>query len=407
MVRRCNNVGVRIYVDAIINHMAAQQPDEILGTGGSHVDTSKYNYPEIGYMREHFNGNENEVSCGVNDFENAVEVRNCDLFGLQDLNQTHPYVQEKIIELLNNLTHMGVAGYRIDAARHIWPSELKKIYDNLRPLNTTHGFAQNQYPFIFQEVSDGPESRWTKQYTPLAAVTEFRYSKDINRVFRGQVNLVHLKNWGTGWAYLPSEDVLVFITNHDNQRDGAKDRTIMTHHSPREYRMANAWALAHPYGNLRIMSSYAFLPWERDLGPPQDTNGQLISPLILSNGQCGNGYVCEHRWPLITKMVEFRNVAGDSSITDWWDNGLNQIAFCRGNKAFIAFNKELYDLKRDLKTCLPSGEYCDIITGERVGNTCTGMKVVVDSAQNSFIYIPYDAEDSILAIHIGPTSKIQ
>jgi alpha-amylase len=25
-------------------------------------------------------------------------------------------------------------------------------------------------------------------------------------------------------------------------------------------------------------------------------------------------------------------------VNNWWDNGQNQIAFCRGNKGFIAFN---------------------------------------------------------------------
>ncbi len=30
----------------------------------------------------------------------------------------------------------------------------------------------------------------------------------------------------------------------------------------------------------------------------------------------------------------------DTPVTNWWDNGNHQIAFCRGNKGFIAINNE-------------------------------------------------------------------
>ena len=48
-------------------------------------------------------------------------------------------------------------------------------------------------------------------------------------------------------------------------------------------------------------------------------------------------------------MVGFRNVAHGTDYNDWWDNGNNQIAFCRGNKGFVAFNKESYDFSQTLQ----------------------------------------------------------
>jgi len=37
-------------------------------------------------------------------------------------------------------------------------------------------------------------------------------------------------------------------------------------------------------------------------------------------------------------------------VTNWWDNGDKQIAFCRGQKGFIAFNDQLNtDLKVNLQ----------------------------------------------------------
>ena len=50
-------------------------------------------------------------------------------------------------------------------------------------------------------------------------------------------------------------------------------------------------------------------------------------------------------------MIAFRNAAGNADVTNWWDNGNNQIAFCRGNNAFIAFNNEYWDLNQNLQVC--------------------------------------------------------
>lgn len=69
---------------------------------------------------------------------------------------------------------------------------------------------------------------------------------------------------------------------------------------------------------------------------------------------------------------------------------------------FIAFNNDNSDFNENLQTCLPPGTYCDIITGERSGNSCTGKTVIVDGLQVANIVIPTNAEDGVLAIHQGP-----
>jgi alpha-amylase len=69
--------------------------------------------------------------------------------------------------------------------------------------------------------------------------------------------------------------------------------------------MAVAFMLAYPYGYPRVMSSYFFD--NPDQGPP-NVNGNILSPTINSDGTCGNGWVCEHRWRQIFNMVAFMNV---------------------------------------------------------------------------------------------------
>lgn len=36
-------------------------------------------------------------------------------------------------------------------------------------------------------------------------------------------------------------------------------------------------------------------------------------------------------------------------MNDWWDNGNNQIAFCRGGKGFIAINNEGSNMSQTLQ----------------------------------------------------------
>lgn len=119
MVRRCNKVGVRTYVDVVVNHMAAH-PSPALGRAGSKADPSTKSYPEVPYSAKDFN-----PSCGIQNYYNTYEIRNCELVGLRDLNQTVPWVREKIVEFFNDLVDLGVAGFRVDAAKHMWPEDLR------------------------------------------------------------------------------------------------------------------------------------------------------------------------------------------------------------------------------------------------------------------------------------------
>lgn len=119
MVDRCNRVGVRIYVDVIINHMAAGN-GEVIGTGGSKANIPARSYPGVPFEQRDFH-----PSCAINNYNNINEVRNCELVGLPDLDQSNEEVRHAAVKFLNKLTGYGVAGFRFDAAKHMWPDDLK------------------------------------------------------------------------------------------------------------------------------------------------------------------------------------------------------------------------------------------------------------------------------------------
>lgn len=147
MVERCNRVGVRTYVDVVLNHMAAGD-GAVNGTGGSTADVPDRSYPAVPYRRPDFH-----AQCSIDNYNDATEVRNCELVGLPDMNQTVAKVRDRQVEFLNALLAIGVAGFRVDAAKHMWPEDLRHVYGRLSDLRADV-FGAGARPFIYQEVID-------------------------------------------------------------------------------------------------------------------------------------------------------------------------------------------------------------------------------------------------------------
>ncbi|BES99142.1 alpha-amylase [Nesidiocoris tenuis] len=385
MCERCRKAGVKIYVDIVINHMTGNQPAGTKGTAGSDATTTDKYYPAVPYSKENFH-----ATCTVDNFNDVNNVRNCELVGLHDLDQSQQYVRQKIIDFLNHLIDLGAAGFRVDAAKHIWPADLQAIYSQVK--NTVY---DQQRPFIYQEVSDfGGEAVKREEYFPLGHVTEFRNGRELSRCFSGQNALKWLKNFGTPWGLMAPEYAIVFVDNHDTQRS---DSSVLTYKRSKNYKMAVAFMLSWGFGTPRVMSSFFFD--SSDQGPPHNDDMTIKRVGINPDNTCYNGWVCEHRWSQIYGMVEFANVAKGTQMSNFWDNGNNQISFCKGNKGFIAFNLENYDMNVRLQTCLPSGTYCDIATGFKLNNSCTGKSVTVSYDGTAQIFIGSNAPDGFLAIH--------
>lgn len=147
------------------------------------------------------------------------------------------------------------------------------------------------------------------------------------------------------------------------------------------------------------MSSFSFT--HRDQGPPTDANLNIISPTFDADGQCNNGWVCEHRWPAISNMIGFRNIARSTVVEHWWD-GWNQIGFARGNRGYFVLNsRDNGDgLHERLYTGLSAGNYCDIASGAKVGNSCTGKTVNIGSDGYGQFDLEGNSKEMFMAIHI-------
>jgi len=108
MSRRCNAVGVRIYVDILLNHVTATTG---YGTGGSYGNAQDRDFPAIPYTVDDFH-----TPCEIQ-WDSAESIRTCELVGLPDLDQSRSNVRDRLVELLNSLIDLGVAGFRADAMK--------------------------------------------------------------------------------------------------------------------------------------------------------------------------------------------------------------------------------------------------------------------------------------------------
>jgi alpha-amylase len=382
MVQRCRAVGVDIYADAVINHMTAGS-----GTGSAGSAYTKYSYPAVPYAATDFHG-----GCSINSYQDQFQVQNCELVGLSDLKTEDDSVRTKIANYLIALHTLGVAGFRIDAAKHIPAWDIDQI---LKKVNDAAAAAvpPRPRPYVFLEVINNPNEAVTaNQYYGVGTylggsstagagsdITEFQFGYRVTDAFLGR-NGASLDSalLNLPAASMPSDKAMVFVDNHDNQR-GDNLYYASTFAGQPVYELAQVYTLAQSVGVVSVMSGYGFdrsTQAGRDAGPPgaggvtqstftDITAGTSRCSAALGTPQVGS-WVCEHRSRAIANMVAFRRATAGSPLTNcgranWTFGDANRVAFCRDGTGAVALNKTAQGQTVTLiSTGLPSGNYCNI-----------------------------------------------
>lgn len=354
MVKRCNAAGVGIYADGVINHIAAGSGTSVAGKSYGGRATPIYSQDDM-----HHNDGDESHNCQITDYADKHNVQYCDLSGLPDLCTSCDNVQKTVAAYINNMADLGIAGFRIDAAKHMDADELGQL------------LAQtNSKLYRFQEViSGGDEAVTTDMYYANGAVTEFNYFRQISPIFQDEGQLESLESFGESWGLMPNDNAVVFIDNHDTQRGEAP----LTYKDGNIYELANMFMMAHPYGYPKVMSSYYFTG--HDQGPPSSPvhSGDEVA--------CGTGnpWVCEHRWTSIANMAAWRRSAGSNMVSNFQTDGGSAIAFCRGSAACVALNRQSDTWDASVKFDLPAGSYCNVIVSDNP-NTCPQITVSSDGS---------------------------
>jgi alpha-amylase len=352
MVEECHRAGVKIYADAVLNHRQGAAYDDLHHCGHS-----------------------------IANYHDRSEVQNCDLLGLPDLATEQPAVRRQLAAYLNDLLSLGVDGFRIDAAKHIPAADLRAILALLT--------RQAQ---VYSEVLYAPsEPISPTEYQDFGGTLEPRYAEKLARTFRGDSftllpdRLAGLlpdagsrdtgppgpasqkassSSWPGGRDTGPPGPAsqkasssswpgaaIVYVDSHDTQRG----TSTLSYKEDERYGLAVAFMLAYPYGTPLLMSGFAFDSF--DDGPPSTPDG------VTKAVQCGQSWVCEHRWALT--MVAWHNRMAGAPLANWWATD-DALGFSRSGKGYFALNRSATPVVRNVETGLVPGRYRDVLTGTSV-----------------------------------------
>lgn len=408
MVSTCRNAGIAIYADVVMNHMANGSGT---GTAGSFYNNAT-SYPLAGYDAADFH-----ARCAVNDSSTA-QVQNCWLGGdLPDLKTGSSKVRGVLGNYLKDLLSLGIAGFRVDASKHMPATDLQEILRLAGPVRqdviSTLGIER---PWLTHEVFGGfgPISETERStYFSLGTANEFKYKDVLRDAFTRANGLTLAQLYATipvndsrpnPRGMFASRNATVFVSNHDTERH---DQSLNAGYGKR-FNLANIFMLAYPYGQPQLQSGFK-------LSYPTDAQGRIPNdqpvPANAIYDAAGTAdftaWDQQHRWREIGNMVEFRNqTQGKWQVDDWTSNGADRIAFHRGDRGFVAINRDDSNFWVGVfRTGMAPGRYCNVINGALTadGSSCSGDIITVNADSTASLSIPgmNGAGMPAVAIHAG------
>ena len=153
LIQTCRKAGVRVYADAVVNHMTGGGNDvweshrngngggcalwgPKTSSGGAPFFTGDFMYtksnntgeiPALEYPRAGYITTDFHCERSLNSWTDPFILNNGWLVGLSDLDTESDYVRERIAAYMTDLLSFGFSGFRIDAAKHIYPESLAAI----------------------------------------------------------------------------------------------------------------------------------------------------------------------------------------------------------------------------------------------------------------------------------------
>jgi alpha-amylase len=406
MINACHAAKVRVYVDVVVNHLAAGS--------GTATDGSSFNGTSLAYP--FFSSSDFHPACDIGSADygspgNRHNVMFCRLSGLPDLKTDGAYVQGQVRNYLTKLRNMGVDGWRFDAAKHMQPSDLAAFLSGVS-LTTPSGEAM----WVTQEVI--PDSNVVRSdYFGNGTLNEFQYTFALKAMFRNEngANISQVRsimgtpgNWGGTWGFIPTDKATVFVNNWDTERNGSSlvasnyvSGNVNDSQGTKRYDLANIFMLAWPYGAAQLHSGFRFSSY--DQAPPS------ASPFDASgNPLINQQWDFIHRWSDISNMVAFRAATSGQGV-DYFTSGTgNQIAFGRGAKGYVAINNDTAAWNATLQTLLPAGTYCNVVHGQLTADktACTGDSVTVASNGTVTLSIPGNGGATVPAVALHVNQKV-
>lgn len=371
MIKQCSAAGVNVIADVVLNQTTGSDvaKGEQAGVAGSKYNGSTGDYP--GFATKQYPDGITAAdfhSCdkNISNYTNQQEVQECRLSSMWDFNSENEKVQDIQSDYLVKLWNLGVRGFRMDAVEHIHTDSMKAIKEKFAKKIDQNA---NDIYWIQEVIGNSSEAAGIQpgNYVQNGTVTEFGFKSEMNQYFKDKV--AKLKGLNERLSKdLASKDANVFVTNWDT----ARNQGALTYKDGAKYQLANAFMLAYDYGTPRLLSDYKWDDGHNDDGAPGATVASV--PDVDMNKECStnnSAWNCEQRWTSTRGMIAFHNYVGDAEVTDWQDDGGDNIAFSRDDRGFIAINNGKKEKDVTYTTSLADGEYCDVYATMDCSKTVT------------------------------------
>ncbi|MCB1308822.1 MAG: hypothetical protein KDK30_11605 [Leptospiraceae bacterium] len=349
MNRVADELGLKIVVDVVLNHMAN------LGLAPEHLYYPPENIPDTPadllarhdirpgslFQPEHFHsagcirnwGNHAEVVrlrlCGPSPDAGLPDLRTGTLSGGHGpaTENWHPEVLAAHREYLKRLMAMGADGFRFDAVKHMPPAYFRALYADLIPSDFwTYGEVIATSPADYERDLE-PYLR-----TGLMDFMDFPLAATLRDAFQYGGSLTALRDPEQRRRALAGSIAVTFVTNHDVW--GNADGLGLRYSDHTDEMLAHAFILGREAG---IPYIYSQRQAERDVTP--------------------NEYVRFHRNDRLRSMIEFHNRMLGTDF-GWLKVDDTLLIFRRGTRGLVLINKSAHQLSGEVDAQgLSEGDY--------------------------------------------------
>eukprot|EP00002_Diphylleia_rotans_P004355 TRINITY_DN13185_c0_g1_i1.p1 TRINITY_DN13185_c0_g1~~TRINITY_DN13185_c0_g1_i1.p1 ORF type:complete len:639 (-),score=113.59 TRINITY_DN13185_c0_g1_i1:113-2029(-) len=263
LIRTCRSKNVRLFADAVVNHMVGcgndanpfhRNPQAGCAKWGAKTSSSSNPAPFYSQCYAYTYNNQTSqppsqefpgVPYGPTDFHcertlsswtDPIALDAGWLVGLTDLNTDRPNVQQRIADYMTDLLSMGFSGFRVDAAKHIRPDSLAEIFNRVR-IN-----MGGRYPDDFHsslEVIAGGEGNMLLCNTNSGYNFGAYFAQKLASLGLSSADVDKVKIWYSGYPKEPEIDCgsisnirkVTQNDDHDQQNDGSSSRDMGEHGS--------------------------------------------------------------------------------------------------------------------------------------------------------------------------------
>lgn len=226
MCTEAHKYGVKVVVDAVLNHMANKGDNTLSDTipGDIKNDSSCWH----------------SITTNTSNWSSRWDITHNCMGGLPDLNTGNKKIQNYEIVFMKECIDAGVDGFRFDGAKHIEvPNDAENagsdFWTNI--LGTTTSYARSTKgitPYYYGEILDatGGGQNIVNQYTNMMSVTCNSVSNDIrNKVNSGDANGAKRTDFSYDDGSAPSgKRAVLWNESHDTYADnksrGQSDTTM-------------------------------------------------------------------------------------------------------------------------------------------------------------------------------------